>query len=372
MRKLELYNITLTRITELQKQLGMQKEKFLDGQGDYLMRVNDRVTKIRNEADSKKGFITRVKEGFSVMIDSNNKKSEGVVREMNELLRRTQTYLNIIHDVEMSESKLHTLISQAELLEEQALAQEKLTFVNTLLFLKTMTIEQKMNQLIVADNNSNLANLTPERQKLFMKCLAYLKDLLKCPTDSLLNDVAKDLYECVKNIENIDELLVEEPMKQISPLVLNSLAIVLMEQNGNLMDSDKESNGVYYYDEVFSSTGWTREYTMNEFVDINGIIDQGSSIHQTIITEIANRIETINASYDAIREYVIGMSNQEIRDVYLLNESEYKNKYDSNVDIAKLKKYVTYSAKEGNASLKAITDAIRAVENEVDEEIHMA
>ena len=377
MRKLELYNTTLTRIAELQKQLGVQKEKFLNGQGDYLMRINDRMTKIRNEADSKKKLKERVKVAWTTVFDTKGKKNSVVVTEMNELLRRTQTYLNIIHEIEMSESKMKTLISQAELLEEQALAQEKLSYVNTLLFFNTMTIEQKMNQLIVADNNPNLANLTPERQKLFMKCLGYSLDLLKKPSDKLLNDVAKDLYESIKDIENIDEVLQDEPIKQISPLVLNSLAMVLMDANKSVVDADNEIDAPCYYAEVFGLTGWNREYAMNEYVDINGIIDQGMPIEQVIVTEIANRIETLNCSYEVVADYLVKMSNQEYRDLYLLTEAEFKKKYDMNIDLNKLKKYVTYSQKEGRASINAMNAAIEKANevesvNEEDKEIQMA
>lgn len=377
MRKLELYNTTLTRIAELQKQLGVQKEKFLNGQGDYLMRINDRMTKIRNEADSKKKLKERVKVAWTTVFDTKGKKNSVVVTEMNELLRRTQTYLNIIHEIEMSESKMKTLISQAELLEEQALAQEKLSYVNTLLFFNTMTIEQKMNQLIVADNNPNLANLTPERQKLFMKCLGYSLDLLKKPSDKLLNDVAKDLYESIKDIENIDEVLQDEPIKQISPLVLNSLAMVLMDANKSVVDADNEIDAPCYYAEVFGLTGWNREYAMNEYVDINGIIDQGMPIEQVIVTEIANRIETLNCSYEVVADYLGKMSNQEYRDLYLLTEAEFKKKYDMNIDLNKLKKYVTYSQKEGRASINAMNAAIEKANevesvNEEDKEIQMA
>ncbi|MCQ2979622.1 MAG: hypothetical protein MJ245_07485 [Clostridia bacterium] len=372
MRKLELYNTTLNRINELQKQLGAQKAKFLDGQSDYLIRINDRMTKIRNDEDSKRGFKERMSAAFSMMFDTKDKKASVVVAEMNELLRRTQTYLNIIHEIEMSESKMQSLISQAEILEEQALAQEKNSYVNTLTYLSSMTVEQKMNQLIVADNTKTLANLTPARQKMFMECLAYTKDLLKTPTDKLLNDVAADLYENVKEMDMTDE----EPIKTISPLVLNSLSMVLMNLNKEVVDQDNELDVPCYYAEVFGQTGWNREYAMNEFVDINGIIDQGMPIEQVIITEIANRIEALNCSYDAAASYKENMSEDELKDLYLMSEIDYKTKYNMTLDLTKLKKYVTFSNDEHKEETamhnNAIDEAIKNVDSEEDEEIVMA
>ncbi|MCQ2910822.1 MAG: hypothetical protein MJ244_01405 [Clostridia bacterium] len=355
MRKLELYNTTLNRINELQKQLGTQKEKFLDGQSDYLMRINDRMTKLRNDEDSKRGFKERMSAAFTLMFDAKDKKASAVVCEMNELLRRTQTYLNIIHEIEISESKMETLIGQAEILEAQALEQEKNSYVNTLSYLSSMTIEQKMNQLIVADNTSTLANLTVDKQKLFMECLAYTKDLLKQPTDKLLNEVAKDMYECIKEQEVMEE---DEPIKMISPLVLNSLAMVLMSFNKDQVDGDNELDAPCYYAEVFGQTGWNREYAMNEYVDINGIIDQGMPIEQVIITEIANRIETLNTSYDVAASYMLSMNEDEIKDLFLMNEMDYKKKYDTTLDLTKLKKYVTYNNAMQQAKKETINENI--------------
>ena len=210
-----------------------------------------------------------------------------------------------------------------------------------------------------------------------MKCLGYSLDLLKKPSDKLLNDVAKDLYESIKDIENIDEVLQDEPIKQISPLVLNSLAMVLMDANKSVVDADNEIDAPCYYAEVFGLTGWNREYAMNEYVDINGIIDQGMPIEQVIVTEIANRIETLNCSYEVVADYLVKMSNQEYRDLYLLTEAEFKKKYDMNIDLNKLKKYVTYSQKEGRASINAMNAAIEKANevesvNEEDKEIQMA
>jgi len=365
MRKLELYNTTTLRIAELQRQLSTQKERFLEGQSDYLIRVSDKMTKIRDDADLQKKFINRMVEAVKVATNFAGKKSQETVKEMNDLLRRTQTYLNIIHDVEMSESKLHTLITQAELLEEQALVQEKLTYLNTLMFLNNMTIEQKVNQLVVADNNENLAKFTPERQKIFMKCLGYTKDLIPNANDVLLNSTANGLYECVKEISDEDLYLYDNSIKQLGTLVLDSLAISLMEQNQSLVDVSSETVEPLGYDDIFGTTNWVREYTRNEFVDINGIIDQGVPIHQVIVTEIASRIEVLNCSYDVTKTYVCGMSDSEMRDIYLLSMADYKKKYDNKIDTSRIKKYVAYTSMNDNESVKTITKALELSNNSV-------
>lgn len=367
MRKLELYNTTISRISELQKQLGVQKEKFLDGQSDYLMRINDKMTKIRNDEDSKRGFTQRVKFAFNILADTKDARSSAVVAEMNELLRRTQMYLNIVHDIEMSEAKLNSLIGQAEILEEQALVQERDSYVNTIKYVSQMTIEQKMNQLIVADNSNNLANLTPERQKLFMDCLGYTKDLLVNPSDKMLNDVAKDLYEGIKEMDMSEEG--DTPVKTISPLVLNSLAITLMEYNKEFVDSDNELDMPCYYDEVFGHTGWNREYAMNEYVDINGIIDQGMPIEQVIISEVANRIEELNSEYDSVLGFYSNMDEDAKRDLYLMTEQEFIKKYDCKVNVGKLKKYITSIA---NRKVKAIDEVVTENNKEENEMENMA
>ncbi|MCQ2749321.1 MAG: hypothetical protein MJ246_04970 [Clostridia bacterium] len=368
MRKLELYNSTLQRIDELQKTLGVQKEKFLNGQSDYLIRINDRMTKIRNDADTTKNFGERFKAGMCMIFETKNKNSHVVVAEMNELLRRTQTYLNIIHEIEISESKMATLIGQANILKEQSIVQEKASYVNTTSYAKNMTIEQKLNQMIVADNSKTLANLNSDKQKMFMNCLGYVKDLMPQASDEVLNDIAGDLYESIKTMEQ--EEMMGDAIKAISPMVLNSVAMVLMKNNKEVVDNDNETNMPCYYMDIFENTGWTREYAMNEYVDINGIVDQGMPINQVIIAEISNRIDTLNASYEVAAEYEASMKDEERADLYILNEKDYKRKYDMQLDVTKLKKFISFKE---NAKTSAMTEAIENVEaREADEELQMA
>lgn len=368
MRKLELYNSTLSRIDELQKTLGVQKEKFLNGQSDYLIRINDKMTKIRNDADTTKNFKDRFKAGMSMIFETKSKSAHVVVTEMNELLRRTQTYLNIIHEIEISESKMATLIGQANILREQSVVQEKMSYVNTTSFAKNMTIEQKLNQMIVADNSKTLANLNSDKQKMFMNCLGYVKDLMPQASDEILNDIAGDLYESIKTMEQ--EEMMGDAIKAISPMVLNSVAMVLMKNNKEVVDNENETNMPCYYMDIFEGTGWAREYVMNEFVDINGIVDQGMPINQVIIAEISNRIDTLNASYDVAAEYEKEMKDEERSDLYILSEKDYKKKYDMQLDVTRLKKYITYSE---NAKTTAMAEAIEAVDaRDAEAELEMA
>ena len=109
---------------------------------------------------------------------------------------------------------------------------------------------------------------------------------------------------------------------------------------------------------------------MNEFVDINGIVDQGMPINQVIIAEISNRIDTLNASYDVAAEYEKEMKDEERSDLYILSEKDYKKKYDMQLDVTRLKKYITYSE---NAKTSAMAEAIEAVDaRDAEAELEMA
>ena len=113
-----------------------------------------------------------------------------------------------------------------------------------------------------------------------------------------------------------------------------------MKNNKEVVDNDNETNMPCYYMDIFENTGWTREYAMNEYVDINGIVDQGMPINQVIIAEISNRIDTLNASYEVAAEYEASMKDEERADLYILNEKDYKRKYDMQLDVTKLKKFI--------------------------------
>ena len=109
---------------------------------------------------------------------------------------------------------------------------------------------------------------------------------------------------------------------------------------------------------------------MNEYVDINGIVDQGMPINQVIIAEISNRIDTLNASYEVAAEYEASMKDEERADLYILNEKDYKRKYDMQLDVTKLKKFISFKE---NAKTSAMTEAIENVEaREAEEELQMA
>ena len=47
-----------------------EKEKFLNGQSDYLIRINDRMTKIRNDADTTKNFGVKMDDLFDIIKDN--------------------------------------------------------------------------------------------------------------------------------------------------------------------------------------------------------------------------------------------------------------------------------------------------------------
>ncbi len=109
---------------------------------------------------------------------------------------------------------------------------------------------------------------------------------------------------------------------------------------------------------------------MNEYVDINGIVDQGMPINQVIIAEISNRIDMLNASYDVAGEYESQMKEEERADLYILSESDYKRKYDMQLDASKLKKFISFKE---STKTSAMSEAIENVESaDADEELQMA
>ncbi len=338
MRKMELYRTTLKNIAELQLKVCTQKDRFLVGQGDYLVRVNEKMAGLRDDADKAKTFWEKVQFVMS------KKQSGEEISILNDLIRKTQDYMNVIHEIEACEEKIKALIIKAELLEEQAIAQEKLTYINTILYVNSMTVEQKVNQMIVADNTDTLNKITPERQQLLTKCLAFVKDLLKEADPTFLNNLAKDLYESIKELDNMDEIEKDDIVTQMSSIILNSLTIVLMETNKAITKKIDNTESIYYYEEIFAATGWIREYDMNEHVDMNGIIDDTVPIHQIIVTEIANRLEELKMSYKVTKSTLDSMAYGELKDMYILEENEFRRRYDRKLDMDRAKKCINFNS----------------------------